>query len=370
MNWDIFCKVIDNHGDIGVCWRLACQLATRGQQVRLWVDDGAALQWMAPHGCKGVYVIDWSAATAKSAAIEAGAPDVLVEAFGCDPEAGLVARFAQRVAARHDGKWFNLEYLSAEPYVGRLHLLPSPVSHGPGAGLTKHFFYPGFTTATGGLLREADLAARQARFDRQAWLAGHGIRWRGERLISMFCYEPAVLGHLLQQWAEGSEPTLLLVTSGRAAAAVAAALVLMPASGGAANALESPRRVGRLSVVYLPLLPQPAFDELLWTCDLNFVRGEDSLVRALWARQAFVWQIYPQDDDAHHAKLAALLDAAQLPASSRAFHVAWNASSADLPLAPDADTLCAWAKAARNAAAQLAMQPDLVTQLMRCAENR
>ncbi|HEY0886111.1 MAG TPA: elongation factor P maturation arginine rhamnosyltransferase EarP, partial [Ramlibacter sp.] len=22
MLWDIFCKVIDNHGDIGVCWRL------------------------------------------------------------------------------------------------------------------------------------------------------------------------------------------------------------------------------------------------------------------------------------------------------------------------------------------------------------
>ncbi|MER2540956.1 MAG: elongation factor P maturation arginine rhamnosyltransferase EarP, partial [Azonexus sp.] len=21
-NWDIFCRVIDNYGDIGVCWRL------------------------------------------------------------------------------------------------------------------------------------------------------------------------------------------------------------------------------------------------------------------------------------------------------------------------------------------------------------
>ena len=41
---------------------------------------------------------------------------------------------------------------------------------------------------------------------------------------------------------------------------------------------------------------------------LNAVRGEDSLVRALWAGQPFVWHIYPQDDGAHHAKLDAFLD--------------------------------------------------------------
>ena len=34
--WDIFCNVIDNFGDIGVCWRLARQLANEhGASVRL-----------------------------------------------------------------------------------------------------------------------------------------------------------------------------------------------------------------------------------------------------------------------------------------------------------------------------------------------
>ena len=35
---DLFCKVVDNYGDIGICWRLARQLAhEHGLAVRLWV---------------------------------------------------------------------------------------------------------------------------------------------------------------------------------------------------------------------------------------------------------------------------------------------------------------------------------------------
>ncbi|RYF56348.1 MAG: DUF2331 family protein [Comamonadaceae bacterium] len=163
MHWDLFCKVIDNHGDLGVCWRLACQLAEAGEAVRLWVDDGTALRWMAPAGHEDVSVIDWSNPAAVQAAAAATPPNVLVEAFGCDPAPELIARFAGAAGAGGINRaWINLEYLSAEPYVERLHRLPSPVFRGPGEGLTKHFFYPGFTPATGGLLREADLPARRA----------------------------------------------------------------------------------------------------------------------------------------------------------------------------------------------------------------
>jgi len=54
MHWDLFCRVVDNFGDIGVCWRLAADLATRGDAVRLWCDDASALAWMAPDGAPGV----------------------------------------------------------------------------------------------------------------------------------------------------------------------------------------------------------------------------------------------------------------------------------------------------------------------------
>ena len=138
MRWDIFCKVIDNHGDVGVCWRLARALAGGGDQVRLWIDDDSALAWMAPGGCPGVVVLPWNdnAIPPEQLAPEV-APDVLIEAFGCEPAANVVAQFAQ--ARARDGRkrcWINLEYLSAEAYVERLHGLPSPVLRGPGSRST------------------------------------------------------------------------------------------------------------------------------------------------------------------------------------------------------------------------------------------
>ena len=46
---DLFCRVVDNYGDIGVCWRLARQLDTEHDcKVRLIVDDLAAFRFIAP----------------------------------------------------------------------------------------------------------------------------------------------------------------------------------------------------------------------------------------------------------------------------------------------------------------------------------
>ena len=306
--WDIFCRVIDNFGDIGVCWRLAVGLAARGERVRLWVDDASALSWMAPEDAPNVEVKAWTQPISTDS-LEMG--NVLVEAFGCEVAPEFIAAYAYNTGARGlkgcKNTWINLEYLSAEPFVERCHGLPSPVMRGPGAGLTKHFFYPGFTPGTGGLLREPDLAKRQARFDRAAWLQQQGIQFNGERLVSLFCYEPPALGELLEQLANETQATRLMVTSGRAAAAVRACIDSKNRLQPSWNMRE------QLSFSYLPTLTQHEFDHLLWTCDLNFVRGEDSLVRALWANKPFVWQIYPQDDDAHHIKLDAFLDALKVP---------------------------------------------------------
>ncbi|WP_218508899.1 elongation factor P maturation arginine rhamnosyltransferase EarP [Variovorax sp. dw_308] len=358
MRWDIFCKVIDNHGDLGVCWRLACQLAAQGDGVRLWVDDGAALEWMAPVGLAGVEVVDWRAPAAVVEAAAALAPDVLIEAFGCDPAPELIARFAEAASEGRPARpWINLEYLSAEPYVERLHGLPSPVFRGPGEGLSKRFFYPGFTTATGGLLREPDLTAQQEAFDRAAWLVARGIEWQGERLVSLFCYEPPALADLLAQLAAGPTPTRLLVTPGRAAQAVQAI------TGSRRGMERLPGGLGALSISYLHHLAQPDFDHLLWACDLNFVRGEDSFVRAIWAGAPMVWQIYPQDDDAHHIKLAAFLDWLGAPASLRHGHTIWNGFEAGpMPLL-DRETLAEWRANAQSARDRLLQQNDLVTQL-------
>lgn len=350
--WDIFCKVVDNFGDIGVSWRLATDLATRGQRVRLWVDDAAALTWMAPQGCAGVSVLPWPA----------GAPgvtpgDVLVETFGCEVPPDVVAACSEKTRATGQIlPWINLEYLSAEPYVERSHGLPSPVLPGPGRGLTKHFFYPGFTPRTGGLLREPDLLVRQAAFDRQGWLAQQGIAWRaGERLISLFCYEPPALSALLTQLATQPQPTRLLVTPGRSTNAVRAVL-------DEKNSLKPLwNKSHALSISYLPAFTQHDFDHLLWACDLNFVRGEDSLVRALWAGKPLVWQIYPQHDAAHHDKLEAFLDVIGAAAPHRQFHRTWN----DVDKQPLGELeFATWSQTALEARSQLMRQTDLCSQLL------
>ena len=60
MRWDVFCRVIDHHGDLGVCWRLSAELAALGERVRLWADDASALRWMAPQGAPRVQVLPWA----------------------------------------------------------------------------------------------------------------------------------------------------------------------------------------------------------------------------------------------------------------------------------------------------------------------
>lgn len=352
--WDIFCRVIDNYGDIGVCWRLAAGLATRGERVRLWVDDASALGWIAPEGAPGVEVRPWTQPFQTGDWVPG---DILVEAFGCEIAPEFLTSYAEQTRAKgRKAAWINLEYLSADGFADRSHGLPSPVMTGPGAGLSKHFFYPGFSAATGGLLREPDLAARQARFDRSAWLRQQGIEFQGERLVSLFCYEPPTLGELLDKLATGAQAIRLLITTGRSAAAVSACIEEKNRSHPTWNQHKA------LSFFYLPALTQHDFDHLLWACDLNFVRGEDSLVRALWANKPFVWQIYPQHDDAHHRKLEAFLDVLHAPHSLRAFHHVWNGMS---QLALPTLALPQWQQTVTSARNQQLAQVDLVTQLMR-----
>lgn len=358
--WDLFCRVIDNLGDIGTCWRLARALAAQGQRVRLWTDDASALTWMAPRGAAGVRVLAWAQAGADPSpgcgdGFEPG--DVVVEAFACDPPPAFVARMAARP---RPPVWINLEYLSAEGWVARCHGLPSPQSAGPGRGLTKWFFHPGFTHLTGGLLREADLRAARAAFDAQGWLAAHGLRLAcGERLVVLFCYPNPALPALLQ--ALGAQPTLLALTPGPAQAEV----------GG----LRLPAAV---RTVALPWLDQEDFDRLLWSADLNLVRGEDSLVRALWAERPLLWQLYPQQDQAHHAKMEAFLarwleaaggygDTATRGALGALWR-AWNglAPPGTLALPPAAP----WRAMARAASTAFAELPELATGLIRFAQDK
>jgi uncharacterized repeat protein (TIGR03837 family) len=326
--WDLYCRVIDHYGDAGVCWRLASDLASRGDRVRLVIDDAEPLAWMAPAGAPGVEVLAWPGPATPG--------DVVVEAFGCDPPPATVAAMAARKSA--PPVWIDLEYLSAESYVERSHGLPSPQ---PG-GLAKWFYFPGFTPRCGGLLREPRLLAQRQRFERAPWMARFGLAAHpGERVVSLYCYDNAALPALLDELAR--TPTLLLLTPGPAQRQVTAA----PAG---------------VRLAPLPWLAQPDFDRLLWASDLNFVRGEDSLVRAAWAGVPFVWQAYPQRDGAHHAKVEALLRQLAAPPAVAALWRAWNGAPG-LPWPGLPAAWAPWQQAVRAWRGRLLEQDDLATQL-------
>jgi len=305
LHWDIFCRVIDNYGDIGVCWRLARQLAgEHGRQVRLWVDDLHSLQPLCP-ACSPELPAQWL----ESVDVRRWTDDftvdrvgeVIIEAFACELPTPYLNAMAQAV---HRPCWVNLEYLTAESWAVGCHGLASP--H-PTLPLIKHFFFPGFTPSTGGLLREADLpllttATKEKPLE-----------------ISLFCYDTAPLAAWLSALAATPHALCCHIPPGQPQAAVSALL------GG-----HGPWQVGQARLQPTPFLTIDAYDALLRRCTVNFVRGEDSFVRAQWAARPFIWQIYRQDDDAHLAKLQAFLDhytaAAEPPLREvvQQLFMAWN----------------------------------------------
>lgn len=356
-HWDIFCRVIDNYGDIGICWRLARQLvAEHDLSVRLWIDDLASLQHLVPaldagrpvQFVDGVKIARWQ----EDFVVDRVA-DVVIEAFACELPASYVQAMAE---AATQPRWINLEYLTAESWADSCHGMASP--H-PALPLVKHFFFPGFSDKTGGLLRERDLVALSKA--EQQHPADSGILE-----ISLFCYETAPVAALLDSLADSPLPVRCLVPPGKPLAAVQACL------GG-----RGPWQLDKLSVLPIPFLTQDDYDRLLRRCAINFVRGEDSFVRAQWAGRPFVWQIYEQDDAAHLVKLEAFLEryTASLDEATKrgllAMFRAWNTGQGVAEAWPAffarRAELAAYACDWRD---QLARSPDLASALVKfCSPN-
>ncbi len=378
MRWDIFCSVVDNLGDIGVCWRLARQLAAQhAGDVRVWVDDLASFRQLAP-------MLDAGAAVQRLGEIEVRAwktpfepiepADIVVETFGCELPDAYVGAMAGRARAP---VWINLEYLSAETWVDGCHGLPSPHPRWP---LVRYFFFPGFSARTGGVPIERGLARHRQAFQQdqaamRQFLESRGVRApaQGEILLSLFCYPQAPLKSLLEACAAGPRPVRVISFDGTPGAQALRAFDL-----------DAGRRQGALAGDILPFLTQDDYDRVLWACDWNAVRGEDSFVRAQLAARPLLWQAYPQKGDAHAIKVQAFLDRYRLFGDAGAstdlrevldpLWKSWNS------LAPARNLPQAWAacqgqhqqleRLARQWPAHLEALGDLATNLAQfCAER-
>jgi uncharacterized repeat protein (TIGR03837 family) len=327
MHADIFCRVIDNFGDIGVTWRLVRQLQQEhGWLLRLWVDDLKSFQRLEPRvsvaatqHIDGIEIIHWPQSTDFTPA------PIVIATFSCDlPEQYVENMRAQRnhPTTKTESLWINLEYLSAEDWVEGCHGLPSLRAD----GLSSHFFFPGFTAQTGGLLRESALIAQRDTWqtDRAAqrvFLEKLGLSQAAvaalfpatrdtpaARLVNLFCYNNAPVDALIEVLRTDARQTVLLIPEG-------------------IHPQYTSGQQGQLFIERVPFLPQTEYDKILWTADLNFVRGEDSIVRGIWAGKPLIWQIYPQTENTHLEKLRAWFVQTGLPEDICNVMVYWNPES-------------------------------------------
>lgn len=286
---DIFCSVVDNFGDIGVCWTLARRIHSATQwKVRLWVDKLDVFAQIEPQldpACARQIIEDVEICLWSDDRVAAATPArIVIEVFACEIPQVYIEQMVRQQASPI---WINLEYLSAEKWVEDCHL---QISIHPHYGLKKYFFFPGFTARTGGVL-----------FDDRRTRIDLSDTPREALKISLFGYENTALESLLNVWVRGSQTIWCICPVGRLFTQ------LQTWHGGV---LQPGERVlkGNLILDVLPFCSQPQYTQLLYECDFNFVRGEDSFIRTQWAARPFVWHIYPQQDDAHFIKLNAFLD--------------------------------------------------------------
>ena len=343
--WDIFCAVVDNYGDIGVTWRLAKQLAQEHQLViTLWVDDLKSFSHILPQLDPGlttqihsnITINQWS----QPSVVDYQVGDVIIEAFACElPEQIKHTLDKLHIAYKNDPQavkpplWLNLEYLSAESWVEGCHGLPSMQT----SGIKKYFYFPGFSDKTGGLICEKTLLAERERWqldsqNKQALFKSLGLSGieQTDTVISVFSYESDALLGLCQLWQTNSAKTHALIPKGRSLNSLQA---ILPCSVDELTpGMQIP--IGNLLIHILPMTDQEGYDKLLWSCDFNIVRGEDSFLRAQWAAKPFIWHIYEQEDDYHLIKLDAFMQLycnnlpPELAISWKALNLAFNKEQA------------------------------------------
>ena len=365
--WDIFCKIVDNFGDIGVCWRLAKQLhVEHGLQISLWIDDLNAAKKIIPQLdialnqqiFDEITVLKWHAG-----ADFTNTADVVVEAFACELPSVYI-----KAMAKKKSKWINLEYLSAESWVAHFHAKSSPQAN----GLTRYFYFPGFTEATGGLIRESLACAQDERSVleetqlptvRPELVEGHGAL-----KISLFCYPNAPVHDLLTALQANQNKVVVYIP--------ASGILPKVAEFFGKNNIQIGEKITKnnLTVQVLPFLSQADYDQLLRECDLNFVRGEDSWVRAIWAGKPFIWQPYFQDENTHIKKLDAFLSLfyANFDAKKSVFkmHADWTGERLSTPVWRDySNHFTDIADYTLQQSQQLAKQADLATKLVNFCHN-
>lgn len=306
LTFDIFCDVIDNYGDAGVCLHLARDLsAQENAYVRLFCNDMSILDTLVTKEDRlnpNLECVSW-----KEPPLSYCPSKIVISAFNCRFDATTLKALQEAMKTQDKPLIVNLEYLSAEDWVESSHKLVSFVD-----GLEVYYFFPGFTPRTGGLNISKPFKQEALANIRNNFTAFNTLSLKKELLVSVFTYKNPVLKDIFHLEAVGENNAAkhnkfgdtklkLQVFEGLPLANINELTSLNLEVGSAVDVLP-------ITLLGSAMVPHNQYDEILLKSDLNLVRGEDSIVRAMHVGNPFLWQIYVQEDDVHIEKIQAFLD--------------------------------------------------------------
>ena len=255
MHITVLCKVVDNYGDIGVCWRMSRRLKKIAPQniISLVVDDLVSFNKIcdsvdvkaAVQTVEGVEIFDWNKADfchEQFSLNDGERLSFILECFQCGrPDWMEKILFEEKL--ERTVQIIMIDYLTAEKYAEDFHCLKSLTRS---SKVQKVNFMPGFTDATGGLIIDDE--------------------WKD---LPVYNKDGPVL--------------VFTYTMGT-------------------GLLEG------LQLKQLPYLNQPDWDKMMRQCSALIIRGEESMSRACLSGIPFIWQAYPQTEEYHLVKVKALLE--------------------------------------------------------------
>ncbi|MGN1393772.1 MAG: elongation factor P maturation arginine rhamnosyltransferase EarP [Succinivibrionaceae bacterium] len=298
---DIFCKVVDNYGDIGVCYRLSKELSKNNVEVYLYVDNIESFNKISKNK-HNVNIIKWDQQK-KDFLLH----DVIIEAFGCNLPSVVINKITKQ------NIWINLEYLSAENWIESCHKLPSLVNN----NALKYFFFPGFTNKTGGLNYENHFItiSKEIATKKINCLFSQSSQYANFFKVLIFSYDNNCLANAIE--------ILQKIKTN--------ILIFLPNSISNKKLLSTPKLkkildnyYKNIKIIEFDMIDQDDFNYLLKYTDLNIVRGEDSITQAIITKTPFLWNIYPQADNAHINKLKSLIDQMKPFSDNIIFKIIYN----------------------------------------------
>ena len=255
MHITVLCKVVDNYGDIGVCWRMCRRLKKIAPQntISLVVDNFESFNkicfdvepGLAIQTVEGVEIFDWNKADfchEQFSCNDGERLSIILECFQCGrPDWMEKILFEEKL--ERTVYIIMIDYLTAEKYAEDFHCLKSLTRS---AKVQKVNFMPGFTEKTGGLIIDDEWSQ-------------------------------------LPEWNEKGPVLLFTYTMGK-------------------GLLENN------TLKEIPFMPQPEWDKMMKQCSALIIRGEESMSRACLSGIPFIWQAYPQSEEYQLVKVKALLE--------------------------------------------------------------